>query len=77
MEVKGKPSAYRLSENNMPVWLFFRSANIVNYFWDTILEVVSKPQIRSKGKAFPRIENGAYTLVREYFNLRDNAAIGP
>ena len=23
-----------------------------------------------------RIENGAYTSVREYFNLRDNAAIG-
>jgi hypothetical protein len=24
-----------------------------------------------------RIENGAYTSVREYFNLRGNAAIGP
>jgi hypothetical protein len=23
-----------------------------------------------------RIENGAYTEVREYFDLRDNAAIG-
>jgi hypothetical protein len=22
----------------MPVWLIFRPANIVNYFWDTILE---------------------------------------
>jgi hypothetical protein len=30
-----------------------------------------------QGQGVPRIENGAYTLVREYFNLRDNAAIGP
>jgi len=25
----------------------------------------------------PRIESGAYTRVREHFNSRDNAAIGP
>ncbi len=24
-----------------------------------------------------RVESGAYTLVREHFNPRDNAAIGP
>jgi hypothetical protein len=30
-----------------------------------------------QGQGVPRIENGAYTSVREYFNLRDNAAIGP
>ena len=30
-----------------------------------------------QGQGFPRIENGAYTVVREYFNLRDNTAIGP
>jgi hypothetical protein len=30
-----------------------------------------------QGQGVPRIENGAYTLVREYFNSRDNAAIGP
>jgi hypothetical protein len=30
--------------------------------------------VREQG--VPRIENGAYTSVREYFNSRDNAAIG-
>jgi hypothetical protein len=30
--------------------------------------------VREQG--VPRIENGAYTSVREYFNLRDNAANG-
>jgi hypothetical protein len=30
-----------------------------------------------QGQGVPRIESGAYTLVREHFNLRDNAAIGP
>jgi hypothetical protein len=30
-----------------------------------------------QGQGVPRIENGAYTLVREYFNPRGNAAIGP
>jgi len=30
-----------------------------------------------QGQGDPRIENGAYTSVREYFNPRDNAAIGP
>ena len=30
-----------------------------------------------QGQGVLRIENGAYTIVREYFNLRDNAAIGP
>ena len=29
-----------------------------------------------QGQGVPRIENGAYTLVREYFNLWGNAAIG-
>jgi hypothetical protein len=50
-----------------------------------LLEVVLKPQIRFKGKA-PRefkaertreYVSGAYTRVREHFNSRDNAAIGP
>jgi hypothetical protein len=47
--------------------------------------VYSRPLLRSgfkapdqvQGQGVPRIENGAYTLVREYFNLRDNATIGP
>jgi len=30
-----------------------------------------------QGQGVPRIENGAYTSVREYFNPRDNTAIGP
>ena len=30
-----------------------------------------------QGQGVPRIGNGAYTLVREYFNSRDNAAIVP
>ena len=30
-----------------------------------------------QGQGVLRIENGAYTLVREYFNSRDNTAIGP
>jgi len=29
-----------------------------------------------QGQGITRIENGAYTLVREHFNSRDNAAIG-
>jgi hypothetical protein len=29
-----------------------------------------------RGQGIPRIESGAYTLVREHFNSRDNAAIG-
>ena len=29
-----------------------------------------------QGQGVPRIESGAYMLVREYFNPRDNAAIG-
>jgi predicted nuclease with RNAse H fold len=32
-------------------------------------------QVQRQG--VPRIENGAYTSVREYFNPRDNTAIGP
>ncbi len=30
-----------------------------------------------QGQGVTRIESGAYTLVREHFNSRDNAAIGP
>jgi len=30
-----------------------------------------------QGQGVPRIENGAYTSVREYFNPWDNAAIEP
>jgi len=30
-----------------------------------------------QGQGVPQIENGTYTLVREYFNLRHNAAIEP
>jgi hypothetical protein len=30
-----------------------------------------------QGQGAPRIENGAYTLVREYFKPRDNLATGP
>ena len=32
-------------------------------------------QVQEQG--VPRIENGAYTSVREYYNPRNNAAIGP
>jgi hypothetical protein len=28
-----------------------------------------------QGQGVPRIESGAYTLVREHFNSRDNAVI--
>jgi hypothetical protein len=30
-----------------------------------------------QGQGVARVENGAYTPVREYFNPRDNAAMGP
>jgi hypothetical protein len=30
-----------------------------------------------QGQGVTPIESGAYTLVREHFNWRDNAAIGP
>ena len=29
-----------------------------------------------QGQGVTRVESGAYTLVREHFNSRDNAAIG-
>ena len=35
-----------------------------------------KTSDRVREQGLPRIENGAYTQVREYFNSRDNAAIG-
>jgi hypothetical protein len=35
-----------------------------------------KASDRVREKGVLRIENGAYTQVREYFNSRDNAAIG-
>ena len=54
----------------------FRCPLFFTSFWAAI-EVVPKAQIRFKGQGVPQIENGAYTSVREYFNLRDNAAIGP
>ena len=38
---------------------------------------VFKASDQVQGQGDPRIENGAYTLVRKYFNARDNAAIGP
>jgi hypothetical protein len=41
------------------------------------LRSVFKTSNQVQGQGVPRIENGAYTSVREYFNSRDNAAIGP
>jgi len=40
-----------------------------------LLEPVSKIVVYVLGQGVPQIGNGAYTSVREYFNLRDNAAI--
>ena len=36
-----------------------------------------KTSYQAQGQGAPRIESGAYTIVREHFNLRGNAAIGP
>jgi hypothetical protein len=47
-----------------------------NHLWDTILVPISKLWISAQGKAPPRIDSGAYTPVREHFNLRSNAAMG-
>jgi hypothetical protein len=41
-----------------------------------IIETVSKCVDHVQGQGVPRIESGAYTPVREHFNLRENAAIG-
>ncbi len=40
------------------------------------LKAVSKIVDYVQGQGIPRIESGAYTLVREHFNSRVNAAIG-
>ena len=37
--------------NLVPVLASVASVHFVNYFWDTILKVVSKPQIRFKDPA--------------------------
>mgnify|MGYP001825230921 CR=1 FL=1 len=42
----------------------------------TMYRSVFKVLDQVQGQGVPRIENGAYTLVREYFNSRDNTAIG-
>ena len=39
--------------------------------------MVSIPQIRFKGKASRALEAERTQLVREHFNARDNAAVGP
>ena len=43
------------------------------------IEVISKPQIRFKGKAFRALEVVVPSVheVREHFDARDNTAIGP
>jgi hypothetical protein len=40
------------------------------------LEVVSKIVDRVQWQGVPLFESGAYTIVREHFKRRDNAAIG-
>jgi len=46
-------------------------------FYGQLLRSGFKTSDQVQWQGVPRIENGAYTLVREYFNSRDNAAIGP
>ena len=43
---------------------------------DFILEAVSKIVDYVQWQGVLRIESGAYTLVREHFNSRDNTTIG-
>ena len=40
------------------------------------LEAVSKIVDNVQWQGITRIESGAYTIVREHFNSRDNTAIG-
>ena len=47
MQSGGKLSAYRLSENNMPVWQL--RTILVIYYWDTRLEVISKQSTHPNG----------------------------
>jgi hypothetical protein len=42
-----------------------------------IPEGIFKTPDQVQGQGVPQIESAAYTPVREYFNSRDNAAIGP
>jgi len=50
------------------------------YFVSLFLKFIRsgfKTSDQVQGQGVPWIENGAYTSVREYFNPRGNAAIGP
>jgi hypothetical protein len=59
-------------------------AFVINHFWFRLVRVRTVNALRSgfktsdqvQGQGVPRIESGAYTLVREHFDSRDNAAIG-
>ena len=45
-------------------------------YHSNIAEAISKIVDCVQGQGVTRIESGAYTLVREHFNSRDNAATG-
>ena len=45
--------------------------------FETFIRSGFKTSDQVQGQGVPRIESGAYTRVREHFNSRDNAAIGP
>jgi hypothetical protein len=61
-------------------WVVAKDSNLsqkYRFLHPVLIGSAFKTSDQVQGQGVPRIENGAYTSVREYFNPRDNAAIGP
>jgi hypothetical protein len=70
----------KCSHTNVYAPLFRRSASChepLIHIFEKGYRSGFKTSDQVQGQGVPRIGNGAYTQVHEYFNSRDNTAIGP